>query len=69
MKIKPQVSKRVINRVKKMALSALFMGTAAYIGEHYIKDQTSTFISTDTGSFSGMFVTADELGFEGERKL
>ncbi len=52
-----------------MCLSALIMGTAAYIGEHYVKDQTTSFLSTDASNYSGLYVNADVLGFEGERRL
>jgi hypothetical protein len=73
MKIKkPRIAasnKRIYNRVKKMCLSAFVMGTVAYVSEHYFKFDTDSFISTDPTSFSGLYVNADVLGFEGERKL
>jgi len=52
-----------------MCLSALFMGTIAYLGEHYVKDQTSSFLASDSSSYSGLYVNADSLGLEGERIL
>lgn len=53
-----------------MLLTAMFLGTAAYIGEHYVKEPAEGFLASEIGStYSGMYVNADEIGFEGERKL
>lgn len=67
MKIKPQISNRVYGRFKRMCLTAGILASAAYLGEHYIRNSASEFLATDSSSYSGLFVNADELGFEGER--
>lgn len=72
MKIKRRRSSdNVYPKVKRMVLTALFMGTAAYIGEHYVKDPTTNFMQSESGSYpssySGLYVNADVLGVEGER--
>lgn len=69
MKIKPRISKRVISRFKRMCITALFLGTAAYIGEHHIKEHFSDLVATGDYQFSGLYVNADVLGDEGERIL
>lgn len=67
MKIKPRISKRVVQRVRKMFLIAAAMGIAAYVGEYYVKVPTSSYMASDASNYSGLYVNADVLGEEGER--
>lgn len=52
-----------------MTLTALFLISAAYIGEHYVRDPTSNFLGLADYNYSGLYVNADQLGIEGERLL
>lgn len=69
MKLKSTIkTRRVYNRVKRMCMTALFLGTVSWLGQNYVTDSLNSFIAGGN-DYSGLYVNADQLGMEGERLL
>jgi len=66
MKIKKTIKPRVIKRFKFMFGSAILMMSSAYLADNYFTDFMQAAFAKDETSFSGLFVNAEGVMFEGE---
>jgi len=67
MKIKKQISKRVITRFKYMTIMAVVMGGMSYFADYTVFNMNK-FSESEYGedTLSGLFVNADGVSFEGQ---
>lgn len=67
MKIKRRISPRAFKQFKRMCFVMAVMFASNFMSANYISNEVNTFMDSEYSQYSGLFVQADGLGYEGER--